>query len=106
MISRHGTKGYAVGARSSSLIKVKQTLDNEFTCIAITESKDGWAVLTCEDHVGRQFGVSAPGTIEQKRDVLYNAADYTGRKLTVEYSQLTKDGKPFHPVAIRWRKDV
>lgn len=106
MILRHGMSGYEVGARSSSLVKVKQMLDSEFTCIGINESKDGWAVLTCEDDEGRQFGVSAPGTIEEKKAVLYNADMYIGKVLTVEYSQLTKDGKPFHPVAVRWRDDI
>lgn len=106
LIIRHGLSGYEVGARSRSLIKVKQMLDGEFKCVNITESRDGWAVLTCEDDRGRKFGVSAPGTIEEKREVLYNADNYIGKMLTVEYSQLTKDGIPFHPVAIRWRKDI
>jgi DNA ligase-1 len=106
IIIRHGLKGYEIGARSSSLVKVKQMLDGEFKCVDVSESRDGWAVLTCEDSEGRQFGVSAPGTIDDKREVLYNADKYKGKMLTVEYSQLTKDGKPFHPVAIRWREDV
>jgi len=106
LIIRHGITGYEVGARSRSLVKVKQMLDAEFKCVAIKESADGWAILTCEDNKERQFGVSAPGTIEAKRSVLYNADDYIGQMVTVEYSQLTKDKIPFHPVAIRWRKDV
>lgn len=106
IIIRHGMRGYEIGARSQSLVKVKQMLDGEFKCIDVNESRDGWAVLTCEDSEGRKFGVSAPGTIEEKREVLYNADNYIGKMLTVEYSQLTKDGKPFHPVALRWRDDI
>jgi len=106
IIIRHGMTGYEIGARSRSLIKVKEMFDGEFKCIAIRESKDGWAVLECEDSEKRKFGVSAPGTIEQKREVLYNADNYIGKMVTVEYSQLTKDKIPFHPVAIRWREDI
>jgi DNA ligase-1 len=106
LIIRHGTVGYEVGARSRSLIKVKEMLDGEFKCIEITESKDGWAVLKCEDSEGRQFGVSAPGDMETKRQTLYNADQFIGKYVTVEYSQLTNDNVPFHPVAIRWREDI
>lgn len=106
LIIRHGMTGYEIGARSRSLVKVKQMLDNEFTCIGIRESADGWAILDCEDDVGKQFGVSAPGDMDQKRWVLNNQDYYINRKVTVEYSQLTKDGIPFHPVATRWRQDV
>ena len=106
LIIRHGSGGYEIGVRSNALIKVKQMMDGEFTCVDIDESKDGWAVLTCQDDAGNRFGVSAPGTIEEKKHVLYNADEYLGRRVTVEYSQLTNDGKPFHPVATRWREDV
>ncbi len=106
LIIRHSTAGYEVGTRSRSLIKVKQMLDAEFKCIEIDESADGWAVLKCEDSKGKTFGVSAPGDMDQKRYVLYNQDDYIGRMLTVEYSQLTKDGIPFHPVAVAWRENL
>jgi DNA ligase-1 len=106
IIIRHGMTGYEIGARSRSLVKVKEMFDGEFKCIDVKESKDGWGVLTCIDDEDRKFGVSAPGTIEEKKEVLYNADNYIGKMLTVEYSQLTKDGKPFHPVAIRWREDI
>jgi DNA ligase-1 len=106
IIIRHGMTGYEIGARSRSLVKVKQMFDSEFTCVNIRESVDGWAILDCVDSEDRRFGVSAPGTIEQKREVLYNADSYIGKTVTVEYSQLTKDKIPFHPVAVRWREDV
>lgn len=106
LILRHSTAGYEVGARSRSLIKVKQMFDGEFKCVNIRESADGWAILDCVDSEDRRFGVSAPGTMEDKREVLYNANQYIGRFVTVEYSMLTKDKIPFHPVATRWREDL
>ncbi len=105
-IIRHGMSGYEVGARSRSLVKVKEMFDDEFTCVAVHESRDGWAILECEDALGKRFRVSAPGDMDQKRYVLDNADDFIGKVVTVEYSMLTKDGIPFHPVAIRWRQDV
>lgn len=105
-IIRHGLGGYEVGARSQSLVKVKQMFDEEFTCVAIHESKDGWAILECEDGESKRFRVSAPGNMETKRKTLYNSDSFIGRKVTVEYSMLTNDGIPFHPVAVRWREDV
>jgi DNA ligase-1 len=106
LIIRHGKTGYEVGYRSQSLVKVKEVQDAEFKCIDVNPSKDNWGILTVLTDDGKEFGVSAPGTIEQKRDVLYNADKYLGKYVTVEYSQLTKDGIPFHPVAVRWRGDL
>jgi len=105
-IIRHGMKGYEVGARSQSLVKVKEMFDAEFKCVNIHESRDGWAILECEDSLGKRFRVSAPGSIDAKRETLYNADHYIGKHVTIEYSMLTKDGIPFHPVATRWREDV
>jgi len=102
LIIRHGNTSYEVGARSRSLVKVKQMFDNEFKCVNIRESKDGWAILDCVDAEDRRFGVSAPGDMDQKRYVLLNQDKYIGRMVTVEYSMLTKDKIPFHPVATRW----
>nr|MDJ0952533.1 hypothetical protein [Acidimicrobiia bacterium] len=72
-IIRHGMSGYEVGARSRSLVKVKQMFDEEFKCINIHESKDGWAILECQDDAGKTFRVSAPGDMETKRQTLYDA---------------------------------
>jgi len=105
-ILRHSMLGYEIGRRSNSLVKVKKFLDAEFECVDIKESRDGWAVLTLKTDSGKLFGASAPGSIAEKEAVLKEPQKYIGRKVTVEYSQLTVDGVPFHPVAIRWREDI
>ncbi len=106
LILRDDKTGYQAGRRSKSLIKLKQTADAEFKVVDIKPSKTGWAVLTCITDEGREFGVSAPGTHEQKTHVLQEPNKYLERYVTVEFSQLTKDNIPFHPVAIRWRDDL
>lgn len=93
---------YESGKRSSGLIKVKSMLDDEFKVIGIKASADNWAILTCACEHG-EFNVSAPGNLDAKRKVLQNPDEYLGKKVTVEYSMLTKDSLPFHPVAINWR---
>lgn len=94
---------YEHGKRSKSLIKVKKWEDSEFLVTDIVSSADGWAVLVCLTNSGT-FKVTAPGTIADKTEVLVNKQNYIGRTVTVEYANLTKDGIPFHPVAIAWRE--
>lgn len=106
IIIRHGMTGYEIGARSRSLVKVKEMLDDEFKCVDIHESKDGWAILECENSSDQRFRVSAPGDMATKRETLNRASEFIGKIVTVEYSMLTKDGIPFHPVATRWRDDL
>lgn len=98
--------GYESGKRSASLLKIKAFNDDEFKVIGITASKDGWAVCHCRIGADKVFKVSAPGTMEEKRYVLMNLSKFVGKFLTVEYSQLTNDGLPFHPNAIQWREDI
>jgi len=102
-IIRLNDYGYEDGKRSKSLIKVKAWQDAEFSVTDILRSADGWAILECSLPNGKSFRVSAPGSIDEKRYVLDNKDFYIFRQVRVEYAQLTKDGIPFHPVAINWR---
>ena len=105
-ILRWGSSGYEDGKRSKSLVKIKEWNSDEFVVVDIRASKDGWAVLECLAFNGERFGVSAPGTIFFKRDILQNKEEYIGKFVTIEYANLTKDGIPFHPVAINFRSDI
>lgn len=100
-IIRWSDSGYEDGKRSKSLIKLKSWMDDEFLVVNIHESKDGWAILECDvdEDTGQTFRVSAPGSIAEKIEILENSIDYIGKMVTVEYSALTIEGKPFHPVA-------
>jgi ATP-dependent DNA ligase len=102
-IVRWGDFGYEDGKRSKSLVKIKEWFDNEYLVIDITPSADGWAVLTCMINDGNEFKVSAPGDISEKTFVYEHKEAFIGKLITVEYSHITNAGRPFHPVAIRWR---
>lgn len=93
---------YEPGKRSKALVKVKEFLDAEYRVVGIATSADGWAVLTCKTSDGKEFGVSAPGSIREKIHVARNHDLYLGRLINVKYANLTEDGIPFHPVAVRW----
>jgi len=105
-ILRWGEEGYQVGKRSKYLVKVKAFQDAEFKIIGVYESVDGLAVLECLLPDGDTFRVTAPGSNYDKKQIALEHKRVLGKYLTVEYANLTKDGKPFHPVAIRIREDV
>lgn len=106
LMLRLDNRGYEDGKRSSSLIKVKEFFDDEFKCIGVVASADGWGICVLRAHNGSIFRTSAPGDIAAKRHVLENIEQYVGRMLTVEYSALTTDGIPFHASAKCWREDI
>jgi ATP-dependent DNA ligase len=105
LIARQNNVGYEAGKRSTQLLKIKTRFDFEAEVIAIIPSADGWAVLTCIAPNGKTFGVTAPGTMKQKHEIMDNAALYIGKMLTVECAEYTVDGMPFHPVAIAFREE-
>jgi DNA ligase 1 len=111
LIVRHGPKGYGIGKRCSSLIKVKQLpgyelFEKEFKVVDILASKDDWGILQCITDEGKPFSMSAPGTMLEKAIILKDKSKYIGRYVTTEYPQLTNDGIPFHAVALRFRIDI
>lgn len=103
---RRSIRGYEPNKRSDQLIKVKEREDCEVTVVGIHPSKDNWAICRVRLDNGKEFYISAPGSIPQKEEVLRNASSYIGRRLTVEYATLTNEGIPFHSVAMRWREDL
>lgn len=105
-IVRWGFDGYEDGKRSKHLVKIKAAFDDEFPVVDIKSSKDGWAILICMTRDGKEFAVSAPGTMHQKKMILEQKEDHIGLNVSVEYANLTKDGIPFHPVAVRFREDI
>lgn len=104
LIMRTDDTHYEDGKRSKSLLKIKKWQDKEFLVTNILTSADGWAILVCECE-GKNFRVSCPGTIQFKKEVLNKKDEYIGKLVTVEYSELTKEGIPFHPVAIAFREE-
>lgn len=98
--------GYEDARRVRQLLKVKERMDCEVTVLSARPSSLGWAVLTVALENGKTFDVSAPGTIEEKHEVMANIAAYVGRRLKIEFAEYTDDGVPFHAVATEWYTEV
>jgi ATP-dependent DNA ligase len=104
---RLSTRGYEDAKRSDQLLKVKEREDCEVTVIGARKSVAGWAILQVRHENGREFDISAPGSVSEKTEVWTNFENkYMGRKLTIEYANLTADGVPFHAVATRWHDNL
>lgn len=97
---------YESGTRSSSLVKLKARFDAEYRVIDVVPGEDGLGILVCQMVDGKTFKTLAPGNHDQKRFILVHKDQYIGRMITVEYAELTRDGIPFHCVAIRFREEL
>ena len=103
---------YEAGFRSKNLIKLKPSIDDEFEIINIIEGVDRRVnngptlkvpILKCKTKEGKEFEVTAPGNMYEKDAIWHNKENYINKLVTVKYSRLTSEDKPFHPVAIRIR---
>ena len=102
LIIRPAGHPYEPGKRSKGLIKVKDWLDDEYTVAGITLGVDGQAMLSLR-HNGKSFKATSPGTQMQKIYIGLNKDKFIGKKVTVQYANLTDAGIPFQPVATMWR---
>jgi len=104
---------YEPGMRSSNLLKIKPTYDGEWkvkdiyegSIVSVNGTDQTPVRILCTGSCG-DFEVTAPGTKQQQKEILKNKLDYIGKQLTIKYYDLTKDGKPFHPVALQFRIDI
>ncbi|MCL1142952.1 hypothetical protein [Shewanella gaetbuli] len=111
---RWGDAGYEDGKRSSSLLKVKDFQDAEFTITGYAlgkpyirpEREYQVPVFQCTTENGKTFDVTAHGTMEEKDQIAQDIERYIGRKLTVKFFNLTPDGIPFLPVALRFYDEL
>ena len=106
---RWGNFGYEAGKRSSSLLKVKTFLTDEFVITKVSQGKgtfEGMAVFTCMAPTGHEFDVTSPGDLLEKAKHWKNRKLLIGKTLTVKYQNYTVTDKPvpFQPVAIAIRK--
>lgn len=106
LMLRLDNRGYEAGRRSSSLLKIKEFEQEEFQVVGFKTSSTGWAICECVTKDGKKFDCSAPGTLEEKKRVLYQQDKYLYRYLTIDFAHWTDDGLPFQPTAVRWREDI
>lgn len=105
---RYGAVGYQAGKRSPHLLKVKTFQDDEFKVVDYKLGRGDYAgvpIFTCETADGNPFDVTAPGSMEQKREMGKRAKEFIGKLLTVKYQYFTKTDEPvpFLPVAKGFR---
>lgn len=112
-IVRHGNTGYE-GKRSNSLMKKKDFQDAEFKIVDVIKGKPyikpdatyEMAIYTCETSDGVLFEATAPGTMQEKHNAWKERFSAIGKMLTVKYFNMTPNGAPFLPVALRLREDI
>lgn len=104
---RLSIRGYEDGKRSDQLIKVKERSDEDFTVVDVFPGKGDIGILKLQlnDRPGT-FDCTAPGSVDQKREILAHKDQYIGRKVTVLFANKTADGIPFHGVAERFVEEL
>lgn len=119
-ILRHGLTGYETGKRSSSLIKLKDFTDEEFTVIGVKAGTPrtlpngrvlNVPVWICANPGGKAeddktFDVTAAGDMWEKDAQWDMQGSLIGERLTVQIFGRSKAGVPLLPVALRWREDL
>lgn len=102
-------KGNYKNKRSYDLQKVKQFQDAEYPVIRIEEGRGkmaGRALFVCETPEGKEFRVKMIGALDDLKTYFENQAPWIGRQLTVKFQNLSADGIPRFPVAIRFRNEI
>ena len=95
--------------RSKYLQKYKKFFDDEFEVIGFDkEIQNGISLIVwkCKTKTGKEFNVRPKGTNEERAKYYEEAKKYIGKKLTVEYQELTDDGIPRFPVGKNFRDDI
>jgi DNA ligase 1 len=94
---------YSWGERSNDLQKLKLMQDAEFKIVGVragTGRAAEAAIFRCVTATGKEFEVNPEGTLAQKKAYLDNASSLIGKRLTVRYQELTKDGIPTFGVGV------
>lgn len=94
--------------RSFDLLKLKDMQDAEYTILDIIEGRGkmkGCAIFVCDTPSG-PFTVKMKGTLKSLEEYLNNKVAYIGKRLTVQFQELSTKGIPRFPVGLRVRQDV
>jgi DNA ligase-1 len=97
---------YEFGSRSSSLLKYKEFIDEEFEIIDVLEATgrdSGTAVFVCRTECGGSFNVRPEGSKEIRTTYLKDKIKMIGRMLTVRYQNRSDDNIPIFPVGVAVR---
>ena len=95
--------------RSKYLQKYKKFFDDDFEVVGFDKEIQNdipLIVWKCKTKNGKEFNVRPKGTNEERAKFYKEAKKYIGKKLTVEYQELTDDGIPRFPVGKNFRNDI
>jgi ATP-dependent DNA ligase len=102
---RHSQGKYAMNQRSNHLLKYKAFQTDEYLIIGASEGKGpdaGTVIWECGCSKG-SFSVRPKGTREQRTHWFQNYQKFLGKKLTVQFQNLTDGGLPRFPVGLAIR---
>jgi ATP-dependent DNA ligase len=97
---------YAIGDRSVDLLKMKDFFDDEYEVVGFYEGEGreaGCVMWKCKTADGKEFGCRPEGTHAERAELFKTGGSYVGKKLTVRFQELTKDGLPRFPVGVAFR---
>lgn len=103
IIVRNTNALYLLGDRSYDVLKFKVFEDAEFRIVDVVQAcgKDaGTAIFVCETAQFDKFRVRPSGTLESRRQMWLERANHIGKKLTVQYQELSDTGVPIFPVGL------
>lgn len=92
---------YVCNYRSSSLLKYKQFIENEYKIVGFCEGTGrdcGTVIWTCVNELGDSFNVRPRGSINHRKEMFNNGNSYIGKWLTVIYQELSERNIPRFPV--------
>ena len=103
---RHGSEGYQIDKRSSSLLKYKDFIDIAVTIVDVqpSEKRPDQAQFICEFN-GTTFGCGIKFSHEERKEILINKDDYIGKTAEIRFFEYTDDGTPRFPVCYGIRLD-
>lgn len=96
-------------SRSHDLLKVKIMQDAEFELVKIEEGRGkmaGKAIFTCLTEDGQEFRCKLVGSLDSLSQYVQEPEKWLGKLVTVKYQNLSADGIPRFPVALRFREDL
>lgn len=108
MMVRNASARYK-NSRSHDLLKVKVMQDAEFELVKIEEGRGkmaGKAIFTCLTEDGKEFRCKLVGALDSLTQYVDEPEKWIGKLVTVKYQNLSADGIPRFPVALRFREDV
>lgn len=102
------SEGLYVSKRSSDLLKLKVMSDDDFKIVGVKAGRGkmaGKAIFQCEAGNGELFDVKMKGSLDSLIKYLHDRSLWDGKKLVVQYQNLSSAGIPRFPVGLYVREN-